>query len=130
MPGQPGSREFQAAYEAALADTPARDQQRRRLEPYSFDWLACRYFESMRYLTLRPHTQRVYRQTIERIIRDENIGHRLIHEMRREHVERMLARRVNTPGAANDLLKKIRILIRFAIENGAARKGDLRQCQD
>ena len=29
LPGQPGSREFQAAYEAALADTPRRETHRR-----------------------------------------------------------------------------------------------------
>jgi integrase len=33
----------------------------------------------------------------------------------------MLARRAKTPGAANDLLKKIRILIGFAIANGIRR---------
>ena len=33
----------------------------------------------------------------------------------------MMAKRADTPGAANDLLKKIRILIRFAIVNGIRR---------
>ncbi len=40
----------------------------------------------------------------------EKIGHRLVAEMRREHVNRMIAKRADTPGAANDLLKKIRVL--------------------
>ena len=49
---------------------------------------------------------------------DEKIGHRLVAEMRREHVSRIITNRADTPGAANDLLKKIRILIHFAIDNG------------
>ena len=38
--------------------------------------------------------------------------------MRREHVSRIIAKRADTPGAANDLLEKVRILIHFAIDNG------------
>jgi hypothetical protein len=49
----------------------------------------------------RPNTRHDYQRVIERWIRDERIGHRLVKQMRREHVDRM-----SHPGAANDLLKK------------------------
>lgn len=58
---------------------------------------------------------------MEKWVRDEKIGHRLVRELRREHVSKMMAKRAATPGAANDLLKKVRILIRFAIVNGLPR---------
>ncbi|MFT3731110.1 MAG: tyrosine-type recombinase/integrase [Hyphomicrobium sp.] len=35
-----------------------------------------------------------------------------------QHVQSIVARRAETPGAANDLLKKLRILLHFAIDNG------------
>ena len=60
---------------------------------------------------------------IERQVRDEDIGHRLVRQMERKHVSAIVARRKGTPGAANDVLKKLRILLRFAIDNGM-RKDD------
>ncbi len=38
--------------------------------------------------------------------------------MNHEHVRRLIAKRADTPGAANDLLKTIRILMTFAIATG------------
>ena len=55
---------------------------------------------------------------IERLVRDENIGHRAVREMTRQHVQRIVAQRAATPGAANDVLKKLKILLHFAIDNG------------
>jgi integrase len=55
---------------------------------------------------------------IERLILEEGIGHRLVREMGREHVRRILAKRSATPGAANSVLKKLKVLIHFAIDNG------------
>jgi integrase len=52
---------------------------------------------------------------MERWVRDDGLGHRRVCDLKREHVEKMLGKRVATPGAANDLLKKIRILVAFAI---------------
>jgi integrase len=40
-----------------------------------------------------------------------------------KHISAIVARRKSTPGAANDVLKKLRILLRFAIDNGM-RKDD------
>ena len=51
-------------------------------------------------------------------MRDENIGHRLVRQMERRHVSMIVAKRKSTPGAANHVLKKLRILLRFAIDNG------------
>jgi hypothetical protein len=68
------------------------------------------------------HTQHVYRLVIERLLRDENIGHRLVNQMTRKHIVQMIGKRAATPGAANDVLKKLKILIHFAVDNGWRRE--------
>ena len=89
-----------------------------RGDPGTFDRLVQEYFSSMEFKGLAPSTQKTYRSVIERLLIDENIGHRLVREMRREHVRALVARKAETPGAANSLLQKIKVLIHFAIDNG------------
>ena len=119
LPGLPASAEFIRAYQAALDGNavPPRTH-RARGAPGTFDDLAQRYFQSADYARLAPTTRAVYKLVIERLIRDEKIGQRLVRRMAREHVSRMMAKRADRPAAANETLKKIRILVRFAIANG------------
>jgi len=110
-----------AVYQAALGSEKLAAKlatKKLRGGPGTFDRLVTEYFVAQEFLRLKPQTQRAYRHVIERFILDKKIGHRLVAEMRREHVNRMIAKRADTPGAANDLLKKIRVLIHFAIDNG------------
>ncbi len=107
-----------AAYERAVIGETTETAPKLRGAPGTFDRLAQDYFSSPEFLRLGPTTQRAYRPVIERLIRDEGIGHRLVSEMTREHVKRMMAKRSATPGAANDMLKKLRILTHFAIDAG------------
>jgi integrase len=120
LPGEPGSQEFRVAYEAALAGTDAAavPNRQHRGAPGTFDALVQLYLDSSNFARLAPSTRNAYRLVIERFIRDEGIGHRLVAQMTREHVSRIVAKRFATPGAANDVLKKIRTLVRFAIDNG------------
>ncbi len=92
--------------------------QKQRGAPGTFDRLVQDYFASPEYLRLAPSSQKTYRSVIERLIIDEGIGHRLVREMSREHVRRILAKRSATPGAANSVLQKLKVLIHFAIDNG------------
>jgi integrase len=85
-------------------------------EPGTFNRLAAQYFASPDFFRLRPRTQHVYRLVIERFLSEH--GHRRVAEMRREDVKKIMGLKSATPGAANDLLKKIRILITFAIDAG------------
>ena len=120
LPGNPGSVEFMEAYQAALASKPQTPKRPQKLRggDGTFDRLLQTYFTSPEYLRLAISTQIAYRRVIERFVIDEKIGHRLVREMKREHVKTMIAKRAATPGAANDLLKKIRILVHFAIDSG------------
>jgi len=121
LPGLPGEPNFMAAYQSALGSerlAAKLNSKMLRGGPGSFDRLVTEYFVSPEFRRLGATTQINYRRVIERFVLDEKIGHRLVAEMRREHVSRIIAKRADTPGAANDLLKKIRILVHFAIDNG------------
>ena len=121
LPGSPGSPEFMAAYELAAngeAAEPVVRGPKLRGAPGTFDRLAQDYFSAPEFMRLAPSTQRSYRSVIERMVIDEKIGHRLVREMRREHVKRMVSKRAATPGAANDMLKKLKVILNFAIDNG------------
>ncbi len=118
LPGRPGSPEFMAAYEEATRGQKIKTVPRQRGAPGTFDRLAQDYFSSSDFSRLAPSTQKTYRSVIERLIIDEGIGHRLVREMNRKHVQRILAKRSATPGAANSVLQKLKVLIHFAIENG------------
>ena len=119
LPGLPGSTEFMAAYQAALAgEESRRTAPKLRGNPGTFDRLVQDYFASADFQRLAPSTRKTYRSVIERLITDENIGHRLVKEMTREHVRKIVAKRAATPGAANSVLQKIKVLIHFAMDYG------------
>ena len=118
LPGKPGTPEFMTAYQSALDGSPMERPARMRGDPGTFDRLVQEYFASADYLRLAASSRRAYKLVMERFVRDEKIGHRLVGQMTRAHVQRIIAKRALTPGAANDLLKKIKILMRFGIENG------------
>ena len=116
LPGLPGSDAFMVAYRAALEGGQRLTNPVSRAAAGTFNRLALEYFSSPDFLRLRPHTRHVYRLVMERFLAEH--GHRLVREMIRDDVKRIVASKAGTPGAANDLLKKIRALIRFAIESG------------
>jgi integrase len=118
LPGHPGSEEFMLAYQAALTGHDAGQTCAQQGGAGTFDRLVKDYFASPDYRRLGPSTQKAYRSVIERLVRGENIGHRVVREMSRQHVQRIVAKRAETPGAANDVLKKLKILLHFAIDNG------------
>ncbi len=107
-----------ASYQSALEGVPLKKEQPKRGDPGTFDRLVQDYYESPNFLSLAPRTRHVYKLIIERLLREENIGHRLVSQMTRQHIQRIIGKRASTPGAANNLLKKIKILVHFAIDNG------------
>jgi integrase len=114
LPGLPGSPEFMDAYQQALGREVSQREVRQRGEPGTFDRLVQDYYASSAFAHLRPATRSSYRRVIDRLIRDENIGHRLVRQMLPSHVDFIIAKRAAKPGAANDVLKKLRVLINFA----------------
>lgn len=121
LPGRPGSPEFMAAYRAASegAATP-----KKPIAPaagdYSLSALAGHYYRSPEFLRLKPHTQHVYRLVISRFLDGDKgqpgHGYRDARQMKREHVKKLMGDMADTPGAANNLLKKLRNLMNCAID--------------
>ncbi len=118
LPGRPGSPEFMAAYEIAALGGGAEQGPKLRGEPGTFDRLVQDYFTAPEFLDLATSSKKSYRSVIERLIEEEKIGHRLVREMTREHVKRIISKRHETPGAANSVLQKLKVLLHFAIDNG------------
>lgn len=84
------------------------------IRPVTVAELIQEYLRSPAFLSLSASSQAPYRRVVNRLARD--VGERSVRSLTRRDIEALLTAR--TPGAANDLLKKVRILLRFAIERG------------
>lgn len=116
LPGLPGSNEFMAAYGAQLANAPKKVIPRPKAAPGTFDALAIRYFGSPQYLSLSVTSRTNYRRVIDGFL--EEHGHRLVNGMTREHVDIIIGKMANKPGAGIILLKRVRTLVRYALALG------------
>lgn len=118
LPGEPGSRLFMATYAACMDEAEVRlgkpRKGPRRVIEGSFADLAHRYYASAQYRTLAPITRATYRNEIERIIKDH--GDKLVANLTRRDVKVLMGMKSDTPGAANKLLRTLRMLMGVAIE--------------
>jgi integrase len=108
-------RQYAAALEA--------DQQQRaqvgaslRSLPGSFSALCASYYISPEFRGLKASTQRVRRNILERF-RAEH-GHRMLKDLQTSHVRSIIGAKANTPEAANNLLKVLRVVLNFAVGEG------------
>jgi len=113
--GLPYSTEFMSDYERALAGQPLLIGTN-KARPGTMRALALSYFASPAFRTLRLSTQRAYRGTIERLCKDH--GDKRAADLRRDHVVKLMAARVEQPGAANGLRIALRVMMRHAMEIG------------
>ena len=118
LPGLPGSSEFMEAYQSAVDGIEPPKVKKQRGEPGTIDRLVSEYFQSPEFLRLKEATQGQYRSVIEKWVRDENVGHRSVAGLRREHVKSMMGKRAGKPGAAAYFLQTAHVLMKYAIDNG------------
>lgn len=78
--------------------------------------LVARYYISPKFKKLAPSSQYCTGKVMDRIVAEH--GHRIVSEMTREHVDFLIGERSATPAAANTYLKRLRVLIRYAIAIG------------
>jgi integrase len=114
LPGAFGSREFNEAYNAALAGSPAKP--RREAPVLTLRWLADRFYQSPRFNALRPNTQRNYRLALESACRTG--ADLMVHEITPADVRGGIVSREKSPFAALDYLKALRVVFAFAKDNG------------
>lgn len=116
LPGPLWSPAFMQAYEAAIADEQGSPIGASRTRPGTFSALIVEYYASTNYTGLAPTTKATYRRVIENFRREYGEGP--VADLKREHVLALVERKTKTPAAANDLLKKLKMLCRFAVERG------------
>jgi hypothetical protein len=118
LPNDPTSEEFMAAYQAALLGqtAPVRDRFV-PAAPGTIAALIASYKKSAEYIGLRDTSKTGYISRLE-TLRTEH-GHRTVAGLSRERIiTGILQPYADRPGAALDTLKKLRILIRHAINIG------------
>ncbi len=125
LPGQPGSAEFMAAYQAALNghSLPVVNQ-KRTVERGSLTWLVQQYFASGEFRhDLGGRTQTSRRRYLETILAEpissddvRPIGMLPFAEMPSGVVRRLRDQKAGTPEVANAWLKSLKVLFSWAVD--------------
>jgi integrase len=118
LTGTPWSEDFMRQYAAALDGVKAQavNVGAGRTVPGSLDALCVSYYRSPEFRGLEASTQKVRRYIIERF-RAEH-GKKPVPRLGRAHIKDIIGAKANTPQAANNLLKVLRILLNHAIDIG------------
>jgi integrase len=120
LPGLPWSPEFMAAYaKIVAAEKPIIGAG--RVVPRSIRALAIAYYDSAAFKALKPITQGVYRNIIDRFCRDTDkegqpYGDKSAVAMTARHVEKLMALRADKPESANGLRKALREMMKVAVK--------------
>lgn len=118
LPGLPASTEFMEVYQRCVDGLPAAQGQHRRgpAAAGTVEALVNAYFASKGFLGLRASTRATYRGIIERF-RAEHGSKRVV-MLYKGKIEDMMAKKAETPAAANNFLRMLRTLMEFAVKRG------------
>jgi integrase len=116
LTGIPWSDDFMRQYAAALEGLKARAAEvgAARTMPGTFNALCVSYYRSPEFRGLKASTQGVRRNIIERF-RNEH-GDKPVARLGRTHVKDIIGAKANTPEAANNLLKVLRVMLDYAVD--------------
>lgn len=118
LPGLPWSPDFMAAYEAAMEGKSQPGE--KRTVPGTVSDLIVRYYQTPDFKGLSDSTKATYRGIIESF-RAQHGGKRVA-KLRRDHVRKIVGAKSDTPAAANNLLRMIRMLMQHAMDMGMIRE--------
>jgi integrase len=118
LTGIPWSEDFMPRYASALEGVKAQATTigSVRTVTGSFDALIVSYYKSPEFHALKTSTQKVRRRIIEAFRKDH--GTKPVVLLSRTHIKNIIGAKAETPEAANNLLKVLRVLLGFAIEQG------------
>ena len=120
LPGIPGSATFMAAYQAALDGVTSKIVVASdRAKPGTISALVISYYGSSEFKGLSASTQATYRGIIDRF--RNTYGEHPVARLERRHVKAIVDKKADTPAAANNLLRMIRMLMQFAIASEVRR---------
>jgi integrase len=123
LPGLPWSPEFMAAYDEAMKITKPVVTQigADKIVPRSIRALAISYYDSAAFKALKPITQGVYRNIIDRFCRETDkdgqpYGGKSAVAIKAKHVEKLMQARADKPDSANGLRKVLREMMKVAVK--------------
>jgi integrase len=116
LTGTPWSEDFMRQYAAALDGIPTQTGNigEARTLPGTFNALCVRYYRSPDFLGLAPRIQQQRRNVLENFRAAH--GNKPLKGLHRHHIKDILGAKANTPEAANHLLKVLRGILAFAVD--------------
>ena len=115
LPGLPWSPQFMEAYENALAGQPLQIAAS-QTKPGTIRALAVSYFNSLAFRSMKPSTQSVYRNIVDRFCAEH--GEKRAATLKRDHIIKLMATRAEKPESANGLRKVLRAMMKHAVDIG------------
>lgn len=117
----PWTAEFMQEYQACMdrVSAPAIQPGVNRTRPGTINALIVAYYGSPEFKGLRASTQATYRGIIERF--RARHGDKMVAHLERKHVKAIIGGMSDRPQAANNLLKRLKTLMRFAADIGMRR---------
>lgn len=112
LAGEPGSKAFAEAYEAAAAQLP-RQIGEDRTTPGTFSALIIDYYATASYLDLAEITKHTYRNVLERFRAD--FGSMPVKAMTPSKLDDLLDTLAHKPGARDTLRKVLRLILKLAV---------------
>jgi len=113
----PDAPDFMDRYnDAAASFIIEEEREKPRGAPGTLSRLIADYYRSTDYKKLSSSTQGVYRNMLDKFAQKH--GHRRVDQMKRQHVDALIADMADRPGAANSFLKRLKKLMSFAIASG------------
>lgn len=113
----PADQGFMDAYREAGDEK--RTAGENRYKPGSIWALIAAYYECSEFTDLKPQTQHVYRNVLDNFRKE--YGDLPANRLDAENIKRILDKKAKTPGAARNLLKRLRGLYAFAVERNHVR---------
>lgn len=114
LPGDYGSPEWRAAYDAALAGQTAGKPPEVRASRGTLRWLVDNWKRSSDWAATEPATRRQRDNILQHVL--EKSGERAVEDISEDDIRAGREKRLATPHAANNFLKTMRALFRWAKE--------------
>lgn len=119
LPGEPLSEAFMSAYQALMSEAaPSQGPiagDKRRYPSGTFGAVVYDYYGSAAFKSVAPSTQDLYRRILDKLT--EQHGSNPMRLLRRRHVRKMRDALGDTPGAANNVLRMVKIICNFAVDD-------------
>jgi integrase len=123
LPGEPLSEEFMAEYRRRKAETdaaaatplPDPPEDRRDFPRGTMGRLISDYLATGEFKQLKPRTKAEYERVCN-VLSGEH-GHKRVAHLKRRHIRQIRDAKADTPGAANTVLRQLKILLNFAVDD-------------